>query len=524
MQTMIQNKLLYKTLSFALIVAAFQACTGNFEEINRNPYEVTAEEMERDGYNVGASLIGLQNMVIPTQENLHQFAEIVSGAEFGGYMAAIVPWGEGCFATYNPPANWNHAPFNSVIAGVYPYYNPLRAITDEVVLALAQLYRVAAMHRITDAYGPIPYSKVGTAGNDDALSSAYDSQEEVYNNMLADLNGVIQTLTENRYADASYYAKFDNVYSGNIEKWVKFANSLKLRIAMRMAYAAPAIAKQTAEEAVAHPIGVITGNADNAFLQVAKNPLDLQVNDWNDARVNADILSYMNGYQDPRREKYFTVSTFSGGGYVGMRGGLVATAKDPLLPCSKPIVIGPTDPMLWMNAAEVAFLKAESAWRWNNMGGTAESLYNEGIRLSFEQYGVAGADAYMDDDTKTPGAYTYPLNNTAYNFSPNSLITVKWDEAATDEQKLERIITQKWIAIFPLGNEAWAEFRRTGYPKMATVVTNSSNGTIPAGSYIKRLVFPDTEYQRNAENLGEAVRLLGGPDTQGTKLWWDKKN
>jgi hypothetical protein len=180
--------------------------------------------------------------------------------------------------------------------------------------------------------------------------------------------------------------------------------------------------------------------------------------------------------------------------------------------------------MLWMNAAEVAFLKAEGALRGWTMGGTAEALYNEGITLSFQQYGVTGSDVYLSDDTKTPGAYTYPLGNAAYNFGPNSLITIKWNDAASDEQKLERIITQKWIAIFPLGNEAWAEFRRTGYPKFAPVVTNSSNGAIPAGSFIKRLVFPDTEYQRNAENVYEAVRLLGSPDTQGTKLWWDKKN
>ncbi|MDR0729071.1 MAG: SusD/RagB family nutrient-binding outer membrane lipoprotein [Prevotellaceae bacterium] len=523
---MIQIKSFYRIAFVVLLIAAFQACTGDFEKINRKPYEVTGEEMERDGYNIGASLIGLQNLVIPTQENLHQFVEALLGGEFGGYIAAIQPWGEGCFATYNPPINWNRVLFNDVITGVYPYYDQLRAITDDpVALALAQLYRVAAMHRVTDAYGPIPYSKVGASENSDALATAYDSQEDVYKNMLADLNEVIRVLTENRYADASYYAKFDNVYSGVIERWAKLANSLKLRIAIRMAYAAPALAKTTAEEAVGHPIGVIVDNADNAFLQVVKNPWDLQVNDWNDARANADIVSYMNGYQDPRREKYFTLSTFSGGGYVGMRGGVIATAKDPLLPCSKPIVSGPTEPMLWMNAAEVAFLKAEGAWRgWNMGGSTAEALYNEGITLSFGQYGLAGANDYLNNATSIPAAYTYPLGNAAYNFGPNSGITIKWDNAATDEQKLERIITQKWIAIFPLGNEAWAEFRRTGYPKFATVVTNSSNGTVAAGAFIRRLVFPDTEYQRNAANVAEAVRLLGGPDSQGTKLWWDKKN
>jgi hypothetical protein len=516
-----KNKLIYKTLLIILAATLVQACTGNFDEINRKPYEVTGEEMERDGYNIGASLIGLQNIVIPSQENLHQFVEGLACGEFAGYVAAINPWGEGCFATYNPPANWNRAPFNDLLTGVYPHYNQLHAITDDpVALALAKLYRVATMHRLTDMYGPIPYSKVGAG---DALTSEYDSQESVYQNMMTDLNGVIDVLTQNRYADAGYYGKFDNVYNGSIENWARFANSLKLRMAIRMVYASPTQAKQAAEEAVAHTIGVIVSNASNAFLKVVKNPWDLQVNQWNDARAGADILTFMNGYDDPRRAVCFTVSGF--GGYVGMRGGMIASGKAQLEPCSKPNVSGPSEPMLWMNAAEVAFLRAEGALRGWNMGGSAEGFYNEGITLSFQQHGVANAAAaYIANNTATPAAYTYPLGGTSYNFSPGTSITIKWDDADSDERKLERIITQKWIAIFPLGNEGWAEFRRTGYPKLAPVVTNNSGGAVPAGQFIKRLAFPDTEYQRNADNVRAAVGMLGGADSQGTKLWWDKKN
>jgi hypothetical protein len=179
---------------------------------------------------------------------------------------------------------------------------------------------------------------------------------------------------------------------------------------------------------------------------------------------------------------------------------------------------------MWINAAEVAFLKAEGALKGWNMGGTAGAFYNEGITLSFQQYDLSGADTYLNDDVSTPAGYTYPVaGHTDYNFSAQSAITIKWEDSATDEQKLERIITQKWIASFPLSNEAWAEFRRTGYPRLAPVVFNKSGGTVPAGQYIKRLVFPDTEYQRNADNVQAAIGLLGGSDSQGTKLWWDKK-
>jgi hypothetical protein len=254
----------------------------------------------------------------------------------------------------------------------------------------------------------------------------------------------------------------------------------------------------------------------------------MQVEGWNDSRAGADILSYMNGYQDPRRAVYFTYSTFSGQltSYVGLRSSVVIALKAEVEPCSKPVVTTST-PMPWMNAAEVAFLKAEGLLRnWNMGGGTPQALYEEGIRSSFAQYDLAGADAYLDDNTSTPAAYTYPVAGypADYNFAPQSNITIKWDNSASDEQNLERIITQKWIAIFPLGNEAWAEFRRTGYPKLAPVIENKSGGAVPNGQFIKRLVFPDTEYQRNADNVRDAVGLLGGPDSHGTKLWWDKKN
>jgi hypothetical protein len=520
---MTQTKLLYKTLLFAVVLVTFQACTGNFEEINRKPYEVTAGEMERDGYNIGASLIGMQNLVIPTNTNLHQFVEALAGGEYGGYIAHTPAWGEGSFATFNPPVNWNRAQFNDVISWFYPYYDQLHAITDDPVsLALAELYRVAAMARVSDVYGPIPYSKVGLSEDGDALSSAYDSQEDAYKNMLAGLNEVIRVLTENRNTDASYYAKYDNVYAGQMEKWVKFANSLKLRMAIRMSYAEPALARQTAEEAVSHPIGVITSNADNAFIQVTESPWYWQVNEWGDARANADITTYMNGYADPRREKYFTASTLAGGPYIGIRGGRISPSGGPYQPFSGPLISGISEPMPWMYAAEVAFLRAEGALKGWNMGGTAETLYNEGITLSFAQHGVSGAGDYLSDGTKTPAAYVSPLGEAGYNFGPNSFITIKWNDAASEEQKLERIITQKWIAIFPLGNEAWAEFRRTGYPKLAPAVSNLSGGTVV--DFAKRQVFPNTEYQNNAANVADAVRMLGGPDTQGTKLWWDKKN
>ena len=516
---MTRNQSLLFTISLVNLIA-FSACTGNFEDINKNPYHVTAEQMKRDGYNVGASLIGLQSFVIPVNLHLNQFQEVLSGAAFAGYMASTPEW-IARFATYNAPVDWNRAPFNELITGIYPYREQLYSISDDpTILALAEIFRIASMHRVTDTYGPIPYSQMTGSG----LTSAYDSQETVYRNMLEGLDAAIKTLYDNRYNDASYFAKYDNVYSGNLENWIKFANSLKLRMAIRIVYANEAWAKDAAQSAIAHPIGVITSNAENAWLRVEINPLYAQIHEWQDERVGADIASYMNGYNDPRREVYFSVSDFPGQPFVGLRSGIDVASKSAVEPFSAPLV-KVTDPVKWMSAAEVAFLRAEGALRGWTMGGgaTAEELYNSGITLSFQQYGLSDADAYLNDDTSVPLAYSDPLGNASYAFGPNSNIKIKWDVTASFETNLERIITQKWIANYALGQESWAEFRRTGYPKLALVVQNKSGGTIPAGSFIRRLPFPDTEYQENRANVLDAIGMLGGPDTGGTKLWWDKK-
>ncbi len=120
-----------------------------------------------------------------------------------------------------------------------------------------------------------------------------------------------------------------------------------------------------------------------------------------------------------------------------------------------------------------------------------------------------------------PAAYTDPKNKLNNAPSPTS-ITVKWDNGASNEQKLERIITQKWLAIFPEGQEAWSEFRRTGYPKLFPVVQNNSGGTIDTDIQIRRLPYPISESNTNSTELNKGIQLLGGADNGGTRLWWDK--
>ena len=286
-----------------------------------------------------------------------------------------------------------------------------------------------------------------------------------------------------------------------------------------------------ANEAVAHPIGVMTKTTDVARLQHSEGFSYRHVlyvvatGEFNDARMGATMDSYLNGYNDPRISSYFRMA--STGKYTGIRTGIdmnrekYATSGD-----FSDLNASGSDDLVWMNPAEAYFLRAEGAIRGWNMGGTAQELYESGIRASFEFLGVSGADSYLNNDTNKPAAYIDPANpgNSIENPDKLGQITIKWNEEAGMEEKLERIITQKWIAIYPDGQEAWSEFRRTAYPKVFPVALNKSGGTIDTQKQVRRIPFPASEYRNNKENVEQAITLLNGEDNGGTSLWWDKKN
>jgi len=224
--------------------------------------------------------------------------------------------------------------------------------------------------------------------------------------------------------------------------------------------------------------------------------------------------------------RYFNAA--SDGLYHGIRNGITITnkatyAEGPFSALNVPAAA----PIIWMNPAEVYFLRSEGALRGWNMGNTAKNLYESGIRTSFTVSGVTtGADAYIADAVSLPAAYS-DIRNTGNNVTATSTdlskITIKYDETAVFETNLERIITQKWLSMYPDGQEAWTEFRRTRYPKVFPVVLNTSQGLISTATQIRRLPFPATEYQTNSAGIAQAISQLGGADNGNTKLWWDKK-
>ena len=529
------RNIIIKTGVVAALASVLMGCTGNYLAINTNPYEVNKEQTLTDGYAIGAAITALCGTVVSTDVNTAQFTDCLLGGPMGGYYSTTGAF-EKTIDNYNATDDWTRVFMASdrIIPTLYSNLNELKNITeDPVTLAIAQTIKVAAMLRVTDTYGPIPYTQIGQGGK---ITVPYDSQEAVYDAMFAELDEVIATLTENKLSGISPNA--DPVYDGTAVKWCKFANSLKLRMAMRIVYADPVKAQKYAEEAVSHEIGVFASNADNATLRTVAfgdkgNPLYTAIkynqptgcNTGGDTHAAADIICYMNGYNDPRRPVYFIPSEFEGFEYAGIRIRIEKPALNSVGRKYSGVNISPSDPLVWMNAAEVAFLKAEAKAVFDfNMGaGSAEEFYNEGVRLSFEQHNVAGYEAYIMDDTSRPASYIDPAGLNNYS-SVLSDITIKWDEGAPVEKKQERIITQKWIANFNNGNEAWADYRRTNYPALmpASDAGNKSDGLVSSEFGARRMKYPLAEYTNNGENVNAAVsQHLGGPDRMSTRLWWD---
>ncbi|MCT4646005.1 MAG: SusD/RagB family nutrient-binding outer membrane lipoprotein [Carboxylicivirga sp.] len=507
------------TLTICLIVfGGLQSC--DYEEINTPQFQASEEDLKGDNFSLGAFFPNLQDVAYPAQENSYQMNENLIGDVYGRYMMTTKDaWSEKTFDVYKAGRSWYGFPFNSIMVGTYTAWNEIKNRTngEGINFAWAQILRVASMHRITDLYGPIPYTNVESGD----LKVAYDSQEDVYKQFFEDLDSAIEVLTGYVAANpgAKPMAQYDGVYDGDFRQWVMFANSLRLRLAMRVRYADAELAKTNAEAAVNHVYGVIKDNADNAdYIYSKGNPIEVMWDDYKDTRACADIVSYLKGYQDPRLAKYFQNSTIADheNEIIGFRSGATLNVNE-VLKYSAPAIYKP-DPLMWMNAAEVTFLRAEGALLGWNMGGTAQELYNEGIKLSFQQWGASGFDTYILDETNLQADYDDPLggNSTA----AVSDITIKWDESQSEEIKLERIITQKYLALYPLGQEAWSEHRRTGYPKFF----NLARTTTPNIPVANRIPFSYSEYENNSENLNEAINLLGGDDNYETKLWWDKKN
>lgn len=522
------KKYILNTLMWGVLALGASGCTEKYLDINSNPYE--PGDLNPDDYALGSAMNNLAGTVVSADVNTAQFTDCLLGGPCGGYFADSGAWAFS-ISNFNATNDWTRVFMMSdqIIPVLYSNLNQVQIVSQNtdnpVPYAIAMIIKVAAMSRVTDTYGPIPYTQIGVDGR---VTVPYDSQETVYNAFFDELDEAIATLSEN--SSSALVPTADYVYSGNVQQWIKFANSLKLRLAMRISYANPAKAREMAESAVNQEFGVIESNEDNAawhYFGSITNPLFTAINyNGDESRPSAEIVCYMNGYNDNRRASYFVNEdgAFDSDVYVGLRRSIDRTDEArAYFPSYSAINVSANDAIQWMNAAEVAFLRAEGVAVFGfNLGGTAKDFYEQGIRLSFAQWGASGEDDYIEDDRSVPQTYTDPAGLNSY-ASTISDITIKWDESASTEEKQERIITQKWIANWMLGSEAWADYRRTGYPRLipAPAAGNKSRGVVDSNRGARRMPYPSEENANNYENVQYARdHYLNGPDNMATDVWW----
>ncbi|THV63229.1 SusD/RagB family nutrient-binding outer membrane lipoprotein [Chryseobacterium candidae] len=535
-----------KTLVFgAAVLFSASGCTNDFDQYN--------QEKLGGPENFYADFIAVVNPMKSIQRGLqadYQLYPNLSADMYSGMFSTATPFNGGVNnLTYSMMDGWN----NRIIARQQDIFNYSIIIDNAAkgnypgvdftgTLAVKKILKVITAARVSDSHGPVVYSKYEKP-NPNGVTD-FDSQQEAYNYFIADLTAAITDLqkviamsaTQN-VEDKTSLKSADLVYGGNMAQWAKLANSLKLRLAMRMSYADPAKSKQYAEEALASPAGLITDNADNALISVGQSELSFIIYSWGDCLIGAPLMAYMNGYNDPRLSAYAIPAKDADvqGKYIGIRQGIdLLNGKSTYGGFSQPqaksangdYFSGTDGKMKLFTAAETWFLKAEAALRGYAGAGDIQTNYTTGVQQSFGEWGKSASVAtYLADNTSTEAPYVDPKNadnNIGLGHPQLSTITIAWNNGDTNERKLERIITQKWLSLYPNGPEAWAEQRRTGYPILFKVRKNDSGGAISTEAMIRRIPFT-IDTKTSLYNYQQAAQMLNGPDTGGTKLWWDKK-
>jgi hypothetical protein len=357
--------------------------------------------------------------------------------------------------------------------------------------AVALTLRSWVFQVLTDAYGDIPYKQA--ANIDSFLTPAYDAQRDVYLGLLADLK-TAQTLLD----PAGPAIQGDAIYGGKIATWKKFVNSLRLRIALRIADQEPVLAKQVLTDIQTEGGAYFESNTDLAALVYQdspnQNPVSLTFDTRQDYRISKTIVDRLEALNDPRLPIYAQPTDDSPHGYVGVPNGLL-TGDANNLGLSKTSRPGdyfraPHAPAVIMSYAEVLFDLSEAVSR-GFITGDAADLYNKAVLASLDQYGI--------DDATVTGNY---LGQASVQYN-----AVNYKKSIGD---------QKWIALFGQGLEAFAEWRRLDYPELAPAVAGTLGGKMPV-----RFIYPGSEQSLNGVNYNKAVAHQGA-DLLTTKLWFDK--
>ncbi len=472
-----------KILLICGLIFTLASCTKNLSGLNidtKNPVNVPSETLFSNAQLNLANDLATPNVNVNIWRMIAQHWTETTYTDESNYDLSTRPI----------PQTWWHTMYRDVLKN---FEESKKLITTDVTdanikkneLAIAEIMEIFTYHYIVTTYGDIPYSE---ALDFNKVQPKFDDAKTVYNALITRLDAAIGNLN----TAAESFGSADLLYGGDVGLWKKFANSIKLKMGIVIADDDAAKAKTMIESAYA---GAFTSNNDNAafqFLVAPPNTNPVWVNLVQSGRkdfVAANTLvNVMKGLNDPRIPLYFTVD--ASGGYTGGKYGgsnNYSTFSKPSLTLQQPEF-----PYTFMDYAEVEFILAEAAARGMSVGGTAESHYNKAITASITEWGGSNASALL------------------YLAQPSVAYTT-----ATGTYK-QKIGTQKWIALYEHGHEAWTDWRRLDYPQLIKPIDALSD--IPL-----RYFYPVSEQNLNGANVAAAVaKLAGGKDVVNVKLWFDK--
>jgi hypothetical protein len=463
------------------------SCTKDFEEINTDPNN----PVDAPSINIMANVIRYF-----TQTHFDAWGDMNEPSSYANHLGKIQYIDEAAY-------RFREGVVNNLWFYTYVNINDLDIVIEKEsqaggnpnYKAMAMTFRAYIYHMATDRWGDIPYTEAAK-GREGNTTPSYDTQESVYMALLAQLkeaNSLYSTLP------AHAIGPNDVLFGGNMMRWKRFTNSLRLRVATRMSNIAPNVARTHIEEILGaqgtYPI--MTANADNAYLRWQssspyRDPWQSDTDNRDDHGVCNIIIDIMKEHNDPRLPVYAKPATSD-----GQFRGVISGAIDGTFVLADISRIGtifrnvPDGFSPIMRAAEVHFMIAEAAFRgWNTGGVTAKQAYESGVQASLTEYGLTTYDTYIAQ----PG--------------------VAWNN------DIKQIHLQKWLSLFKNGNEAWAETRRTDVPLLGHAPASSFAGQHNRPPF--RYPYPVNEVNLNSDNV---IPMLQGVVNHmwGKKMWWDTR-
>lgn len=502
----------YKSaVCIALTSTLLASCTKDFQEINTDPESSTT--IQPAYVFTKAQYDGAKNNLILLLGTMQYTTSFNDVAGFGSKYVSS--------QSQQSMAQFSNAYYQE-INELALVINAVKNDPEQVnLLASARIWRAYCFSRITDLYGDIPYTGAAQGYTNSNYKPAYDPQRSIYLDMLKELDESASGLN----AAKATFGQADLIYAGNTVKWKKFAYSLMLRLGMRLTKVDATLAETWVKKAIAG--GVITDDADIAKINymsagqdINKNPIALSL--YNSDYIKADgnsnpeggkyqntFITYMKNNKDPRLGILSVVyvngvADTSMAIQKGMPATLSAKPTD-FVTYSEPnqkTVLALGGAKLIYTTAETNFLLAEAVLRGWYTGGTATTLYESGIRAAMKQWAIiAPSDGIISDLQINTYIKYHPLNTTG-----------------TFDAQMQQIYTEYWLAAFPDAQEAFASYRRTGYPALVPVnyVGNATGGRI-----FRRMLYPLSEQNLNRASLDAAIARQGADDFM-TRIWWDK--